>query len=349
MRFIRDLAVAFLLFLASTAEAVTITSVTPASGPTSGGIWITLHGTDFAWCNCSPYRPPTVIIGDTGPTDVEFVDSTTLRAWLPPHPAGRVSVRVEQNTGEAELPNAFTYVGDFPEYAELERILLPLLTPPVFGAYGAEFRTDLRIEHRYSGGDNPVVYGLVPECDPTLCLPFDASPSITVTPEAPITSADVKANGSPGRFVYVYRDMVGRTAMNLRVHDVSRAGVNFGTEIPIVRSRDFVEPWASLVLLDVPADPRFRNTLRIYGSVGQEATIAIEGEAPRTVTLRPGSSPFEPAYAIFGDFPVGTTPRRVVITIPGGNSIPSDKKPFWAFITVTNNETQMITTITPRP
>jgi hypothetical protein len=49
---------------------------------------------------------------------------------------------------------------------------------------------------------------------------------------------------------------------------------------------------------------------------------------------------FSPAYGVFTDFPIGDEPVRV--------SIDADQ-PIWAFISVTNNETQMITTITPQP
>jgi len=348
MHSMRAVVVSVLLFLASVAQGVTITSVTPSSGPTSGGTQITLKGTDFGTCpNCSPALPPFVKFGDSAWVMSQMIDSTTLVVTLPPHSAGTVTVQVAQWDGDAELANAFTYQGEFPQEA-MERILLPLLTAPVFGGFGSEFHTDLRIEHRFGPGYPVSVYGLTPVCHLSVCIPWDSNNALPV--ELPITSDQLVANGSPGRFLYVDPTEVNTLAMNLRVHDVSRAGLNFGTEMPIVRERDFIDPAFDIVLVGVPTDARFRNTLRIYGVKGDRARITVEGETPQDVQLQGGSNPFEPAYAIFSNFPVGTgTPRRVTITLANSSVPPLQKTPFWAFITVTNNETQMITTITPRP
>jgi hypothetical protein len=352
MRSTRLLAIALLSLVTSIAEAVTITSVNPSSGATSGGTVVTIKGTDFGTCSdCSPAFPPFVRFGNSALVMSQMLDSTTLVVTTPPHPAGTVTVHVEQWDGVAELPAAFTFVGDFPQEA-MERILLPLLTRPVFGRGGSEFHTDLRIEHRWSGQglrDLITIYGLQPSCP---CLPTDtAYNGLGVDVDVPILTENVELMpaGSPGRFMYVDESQLPRLTMNLRVHDVSRPALNFGTEMPIVRERDFVDPTQDIVLVNVPTDARFRNTLRIYGTKADRATITVEGEEPQFVELQGGSTPFEPAYAIFGNFPVGTTPRRVTISLSGSPVPPEQKQPYWAFITVTNNETQVITTITPQP
>jgi hypothetical protein len=351
MRSIQVFAVSLVFLFASVAEAVTITSVSPATGPTNGGTQVTIKGTAFGTCpNCSPALPPFVSFGDGPMVMSQMVDTTTLIVTTPPHPSGTVNVRVSQWDGEAELPNAFTYAGDFPADA-MERILLPLLTPPVFGGFGSEFHTDLRIEQRWPVSIAPVtIYGLKPACHLSPCPPWDPNHGLAVHSGSPIVSADLVADGSPGRFMYVDDHQVDLLTMNLRVHDVSRASLNFGTEMPIVRERDFIDPFQEIVLIGVPSGPAFRNTLRIYGSKAGRATITVEGEEPQYVELQGGSSPFEPVYAIFGDFPPGdTTPRRVTISLDNGSGSPALRAPFWAFITVTNAETQMITTITPQP
>jgi hypothetical protein len=108
-------------------------------------------------------------------------------------------------------------------------------------------------------------------------------------------------------------------------------------------------------LLGVPINPRFRNTLRIYslarGAVLINLAIGNEG---RQIVLQPGADLFEPAFASFTDFPLphelpaGTSTIRVVVDVPRGpGGVPIPGTPIWAFITVTNNETQQITTITP--
>jgi hypothetical protein len=55
--------------------------------------------------------------------------------------------------------------------ADRERILLPLLVPPVFGAHGSEFRTALTI---HNTSDRVVaLFGIREECE--VCLPEDIS------------------------------------------------------------------------------------------------------------------------------------------------------------------------------
>ena len=55
----------------------------------------------------------------------------------------------------------------------MERILLPLLTPPVFGGFGSEFHADLRLEQRWTVATEPVtIYGL------TACLPLERLPAL---------------------------------------------------------------------------------------------------------------------------------------------------------------------------
>jgi hypothetical protein len=67
------------------------------------------------------------------------------------------------------------------------------------------------------------------------------------------------------------------------------------------------------------------------------------------MSLTGSSDPFEPAYASFADFPVDAGTVRVTITVDPIITLLPVEVPIWAFITVTNNDTQAITTITPQP
>ncbi|HET7711570.1 MAG TPA: hypothetical protein VFL80_06535, partial [Thermoanaerobaculia bacterium] len=106
----------------------------------------------------------------------------------------------------------------------------------------------------------------------------------------------------------------------------------------------------------VPVDPRFRSTLRIYSTspqADQNVNVQFEGQS-YNVRLQPGATMFEPAYGTFSNFPTtpppgvpGPVTLRVVVTPPVGPIGPAPVPPFWAFISVTNNDTQQITTITP--
>jgi hypothetical protein len=295
-------------------------TISPSSGPTSGGTTVTIRCNDLkeGW----PYG---VIFGSTGAISTERTAADTLVAVAPPHLPGTVGITLFEYDRGMGTHLTYTFEGAIPE--SFERMLLPIFTPPVHGAFGSEFRTELRIRAKEPAGialnglrvtfsDDPLELGHVPNGWPPEMLVYE---------------------GDPGRFFFVDDEDATNIAASLRVYDVSRAGENFGTEIPIVRDRDFS---TRILLLGIAGDARYRNTLRIYGTNASTATITIGGRAPVTVPLRAGVSLFDPAYAQFSDFPIGGDPVDVRIEAPS---------PVWAFVSVTNNETQLISTITPQP
>ncbi|MDQ3418693.1 MAG: IPT/TIG domain-containing protein, partial [Acidobacteriota bacterium] len=89
------------------AGPLTITSVSPSSGPTSGGTAITVHGTNFATSG----GLPAVYIGGNAAVSVFVAGPTTLTAVTPPGASGARPVTVTNPNGEtATLVDGFTYV-----------------------------------------------------------------------------------------------------------------------------------------------------------------------------------------------------------------------------------------------
>lgn len=254
---------------------------------------------------------------------------------------------------------------DNPE--SFERILLPLFVEPVRGAFGSEFHVDLNVV-------NPAAYPLrifgirkrstnFPGYDP-------ATYPLTLEPEFDqLLPREIMREGDPGRFIFVFNGSADEAAMSLRAYDVSRSAVNYGTELPIVRMREFTA--GDIILPNIPVTTLFRNTLRIYALVPVTVTVIFFGPVPPasppaswpdplTLTLRAGLNIFEPAFASTNEFPVFNSVNapqvgNVLITqhpekfeCPG--CPPSEKPvfPIWAFVSVTNNETQHITTVTPQ-
>ena len=83
----------------------TLTSISPTSGPSSGGTVITLTGTNFA-------SGGTVRVNGVAATSVTFVSATQVRATTPAGSAGARTVQITNPDGQsASLTNAFTYVG----------------------------------------------------------------------------------------------------------------------------------------------------------------------------------------------------------------------------------------------
>ena len=300
-------------------------SLSPASGPKSGGTTVILRGT-FANSGHS------VLFGGAASRSVTLLDEHTLSAIAPPHFGDTVDVVIVERGVQLPAQLTYTYRGD-PPFAEFERLLLPIFLPPIPGAFGSEFRTQL-----WMSGGAMEVFGLLPDH-----APFSIGP-IGATRPTP-------GGGTPGRFIYVPKDQLRTFAATLRVADTSRSAENFGTELPIVRESEFPED--ILVLHGVPTDPRFRNTLRVYSMQEVAITVQIEGQPLFRQVLRKNdpNDPFEPAYGVFTDFPVGRGELQVTLYGPSlhGPSPPIFYAPFWGFVSVTNNETQHITTITQGP
>jgi hypothetical protein len=145
-------------------------------------------------------------------------------------------------------------------------------------------------------------------------------------------------------------------AASLRVSDTSKQAINHGVEIPVATARDFSQN--GIALLNVPVDSRYRLTLRIYSLSRRDVVVNVWNSSGdvQQVPLRVGKTIFEPTYAEVTQFPrIVTVPplpgETMTIFVdsprgPDGAHLPG--YPIWAFVTVTNNETQHITTITPQ-
>ena len=232
---------------------------------------------------------------------------------------------------------------------EFERVLLPIiLNSEVPGAFGSRWTSDFLVRN---DNDETVIVtpGLSP-C-PIECATGVVSPHVSFRPEVSLRFP------YPGAFLFVSRPGNARVSFNLRVLDLSRQALAWGTEIPVVREKDVRTD--AITLLNVPTDSRFRTMLRVYdfdGAADDQVRVRIYAAndqavlADSIVTLRSPSGLPEaiPGYAQIGNL-TDTYPQllsadrlRIEITpvTPGVR--------FWAFVSVTNNDTQHVTTITPQ-
>jgi hypothetical protein len=340
---IRSLVFGLTLLFSSAGFASEFT-IAPSAGTTNGGTEVTIRG-EFG------DHPYVVRFDGTPAQSTVRVDAHTLVAVTPPHPWGGTHVVVFENGIGIETGLTFAFVIASPK--ALERILIPLLTPPIHGAFGSEFHTSFR---GYNASESEVgadVYGLEMDCFP--CPVGDVFTPLGVGPNSDFGPVIMSGTPDrPGRFLYVAPDQAGPLEFNLRVRDVTREGLNFGTEIPVVREREFRS--SRVTLIGVPTDSRFRNTLRVYATALTDLIVTFSNgtqRVERSVTMQHSREPFDPEYATIGDFPVFAGQAELVtITIDSvGSAVsnpPAPPSPIWAFVTVTNNETQAITTIAPQ-
>lgn len=160
----------------------------------------------------------------------------------------------------------------------------------------------------------------------------------------------------PGAFLYVERSHADEVHFSMRVRDVSREEISYGAGIPVVREEEFRA--GRIVLLDVPSDPRYRVSVRVYtNDVSLDGSVRVRVlplESEQTLIDLPltWSRPVQP-HPQFPAWANSAEIHHLLALVPGLNGdgplrieIESDLQ-IWAFATVTNELTQQLTVITP--
>lgn len=167
-----------------------------------------------------------------------------------------------------------------------------------------------------------------------------------------------------GAFLYVERARVDDVVANARLVNFTRLDENLGTELPVVREREFRT--GTLWLTNVPMDLTARQHLRV-SAVPRAETESVRvrmwdqqsevllGETTLTLMdvnlgalARPFEYPTEPDFAELSNlrarFNVDALVTRVRIEI---EPLSSGMR-FWAFVSATDNTTQHVTLVTPQ-
>jgi hypothetical protein len=243
------------------------------------------------------------------------------------------------------------------------RILLPLTTfSNVPGAYGSSWTSTFtgRTEQiPIQITQTPVGSGCVGICQTSAFTTF----KMVVAP------GDVNR----GAFVYVSpADAIKTVTFALRIQDVSRQASTWGTSVPVVREEDVRT--STIELLDLPRSDRFRVALRIYdfdsdadravrlrvfypvAQFDQNPVVDVVLPLNRITSPQPTEFPAVPSVIFIGDLysqfpeimnaapPQPEVDRRIRVQLdPAAPNLR-----FWAFASVTNNETQHVTVIPPK-
>jgi hypothetical protein len=246
--------------------------------------------------------------------------------------------------------------------AGYERILLPVIfNIPIPGLHGSQWETALWV--RNTSGFPAHVFQ-------SECTFFCTCAMIECYPESNVSRPGLTYRSSiasdfhrhnPGAFMYVNRTAAPDVAIQLRAREISRDPTWWGLEIPVVREHDWYT--RTLHLLGIPTHERFRQILRVYGDRAGSALVLVrihpnsgdEVLFERVVELTKGGGfpelqPDWPSYPLYGVVPYlspllpAPLPGTIRVTIepltPGLR--------FWAFVSITHNETQQVTTVTPQ-
>ena len=198
---------------------------------------------------------------------------------------------------------------------------------------------------------------------PVLCAPEGGGcpPEIPADATLRFKPADL-GQWHQGYLFAVPREVAPELRYGLHIRDLTRQAEAFGTEIDVVRDSETRS--GRVVLVDIPADGRFRRTLRVYDLLaedGLQADLRVIRERDSRellqmrITLRtfarcvtePCWLPEPAAFVMPLDGPFSSDTRdddriRVEITpvVP--------LVPLWAFVSVTNNASQHVTTSSPQ-
>ncbi len=332
----------YLAFFVSDADASVYVASLPF-GPTTGGTEVILYADAVDCYGPSCPLPSVLFNGVPATVEREKFNGGTLAVITPPGATGIADV-VVSGTRATKSGRVFRYYD--PNHGPLptmfERVLVPVWS---FGdgAFGSKWTTEITMW-------NPNLYGFEP---------YGRAP-VPFIDRRSTTALSFGATRSGGVLFFPPRGVSPSPRFGSLVRDTSRQADDWGTEVRVVRESDFRD--AELSLLNVPVAARFRQSLRIYDVDSVESRVvvdlyAMDGTflASNSVALHSGTpcrrfepcASDDPAYAmvdLLALFPEAAGRDRVRVDI---HSVDIGAR-LWALISVTNNNTQHVTVITPQ-
>lgn len=230
------------------------------------------------------------------------------------------------------------------------QVLVPIKPGTTPGAYGSLWQTELVLTNT---GDTPLTVTGYPDATP---IPPKASVFLRTYPDT--------CNG-PGIILTVEAANLEQFAASLRTRDVSRQLETAGTTIPLITHRDNYV--GNLGITDVPMEPGFRSTLRVYGldslarvdvdrvrfyALDPERTTPTESHSPDRLILEMPTrfTRSDTCLTQYFEIALDQVPElanagRIRIEVDSASN--HSTRPYWAFVSVTHNETQHVTVILP--
>lgn len=331
-----------------------ITNIDPQEGFAYGQTHVTIEGTGFSG------GLVTVLFGSEPGTVLTSNDTRILaiatRGSNPTDRAVAVTVRVFGH-GESVFSNAFQFHPDAnPNPEDYTAAIVPLTAGRLNGAHGSIWEAQLNVYNafpfdlRMPGPEETIVE-----------LPIDFAIKIPAR-KAKRVELFRRETGVDGHFLYIPTPMLGAPKFSLRVRDISENATSLGAEVPVITRND---AFNNIIIPDVPVDPNYRPTLRIYGFTPAPMFVTVtvypeNGDTPYSETdvelhgiLTTQYVPFppHPAYAAFDPIPPAARAAggRVRVEITNhGDVVSPPLPPIWAFVSLTNNETNQVTIVTPK-
>lgn len=231
------------------------------------------------------------------------------------------------------------------------RFLVPLVAQEQAGGHGSVWSTRM---WAYNAGTEGVILYPTSLCKTAMCTIFTP---VSAGRPGEIEFLRVLPGTPPGQILYADSTEELDVFLSLRVRDESRNAASMGVQIPVIRDSELFETPISLP--GVPGDLRFRHTLRIYDIANEPSSFRVKVlddlgrilvEETVTLTVNPGTA--DATGLDFGPSAAQLDFRNRIPLDEGAYAVtvePLQESRFWAFLSVTNNETQEVTLVIPNP
>ena len=342
-----------------------VVSIAPVVGTVSGGDIVTIV-VDTPLHSCAICAIPAFaaeVTFDGTPATIVSAFDKIIAVRTPAHTHGTVDV-VVTSEGAPYGTAKFTYAGWYGpiDISNYEKILVPFTLPAgrtLPGAFGSQWTTEFWVSNEANAPAelfNDVICTL--SC-PLFLVAEPPYPQIASKSTTKIDPPD--AGGNVAFLYYLQKSYSNDVHFSLHAADVSRSKENAGTEIGVVRERDF--RLLAFDILNVPIDAGSRAALRLYDPTAFEASFAhvsiysmtngallASSDVPLPLPVKKSASKLAdvvPTFAGFGQ--IGDL--RSTFNLPDGRvRIQIELRGTsrgWGFVSVTNNVTQLITTYRP--
>lgn len=323
-------------------------TISPTSGPAAGGTTVTLTGALGGCPIVPPCNAPTVRFGNSVALTATEISGSQVSVTTPAHEPGTVDVIVTLRNGQTvTLANAFTFVAN--AYANWERVLIPVAVKNLAGNFGSLWSTDIAVYN----ASNAQIH--IEDCIPEAC-------SVPPTQNPPLGTGTTRYLNyqylfdAPAAIVWVPKAEVGGLHFSARFRDILRQEQTFGSELPIVRESEIGT--GPLHILDIPTDRRFRVNLRVYDldarrnnnisvrviSMNGEESLSLSAPVAMHISEEQESELY--GYAQVSLDSLIATSRFPAVRIEVSASDPATR--LWGFVSVTNNDTQQTTIVSPQ-
>lgn len=231
--------------------------------------------------------------------------------------------------------------------------LVPIALGTTPGLFGSSWATELTTSNH---GDSAVELRDLPH--PQGC-PIDICFGYTIGARASLTLTEAGSCPTDGCLAHVDADRAGDLSFALRTRDVSRQSASWGVMVPVVRGDQMFSRTFSIT--DVPVDPQFRATLRLYDAdPTTPPQVMVRVYSVSAVSGR--DMPDEFVAEFTPSFSIGYPGLRAAVSqtyLAGLPNLPStgririevipldNRQDYWGFVSVTNNDTQEVTVIHP--